>query len=196
MSLTQRRVQRLVWLGGSPRARTLEAQMAVPMFNEHPIEMGIKGNESGIVAPVRGDPADAAAVRRGLSRRRGPVSLDNIVKAIASFERTLAVRRIPRSIAISIVTSATALSAPAQRGMALFFSDRLACGALPQRLQSVGSDHSPRQRRCRADVSQHRPLQRRRPRRVSGHRSRSARHHAMRRPTWAASARRRFATSP
>ena len=26
-----------------PNTRTLEAQMAVPMFNEHPIEMGIKG---------------------------------------------------------------------------------------------------------------------------------------------------------
>src|SRR6476646_6359567 len=41
------------------RTRTLEAQMAVPMFNEHPIEMGIKGNESTIVSRIAQDPAAA-----------------------------------------------------------------------------------------------------------------------------------------
>ena len=48
------------WADG--RVRTLEAQMAVPMFNEHPIEMGLKGNEAEIVARIAADPVDAADV--------------------------------------------------------------------------------------------------------------------------------------
>ena len=32
-----------------PSVRTLEAQIAVPMFNEHPIELGIAGHEAEIV---------------------------------------------------------------------------------------------------------------------------------------------------
>jgi cytochrome c peroxidase len=49
------------WADG--RVRTLEAQMAVPMFNEHPIEMGLKGNEAAIVARIAADPVDAATAR-------------------------------------------------------------------------------------------------------------------------------------
>ena len=41
------------WADG--RIRTLEAQMAVPMFNEHPIEMGLKGNEAAIVSRYAGN---------------------------------------------------------------------------------------------------------------------------------------------
>ena len=49
-------------------SRTLEAQMAVPMFNEHPIEMGIKGNEATILARLTNDHAVAHALCGRLSR--------------------------------------------------------------------------------------------------------------------------------
>jgi cytochrome c peroxidase len=108
------------------RVRTLEAQMAVPMFNEHPIEMGLKGNEAAIVARVAADPEDAALFRHAFPAESAPVTLDHIIKAIASFERTIVSADSPVDRYL-YRDDRGALSPPAQRGMALFFSDRLAC---------------------------------------------------------------------
>ena len=112
------------WADG--RARMLEAQMAVPMFNEHPIEMGLKGNEAAIVARVAGDRSDAALFAAAFPGETTPVTLDNIVKAIASFERTLVSAGSPLDRYL-YRDDRTAMTPEAQRGMALFFSDRLAC---------------------------------------------------------------------
>ena len=112
------------WADG--RVRTLEAQMAVPMFNEHPIEMGMKGNEAAIVARVAGDVSDSALFREAFPSERQPITLDNMIKAIASFERTIVSADSPLDRYL-YRDDRGALTAPAQRGMALFFSDRLAC---------------------------------------------------------------------
>jgi cytochrome c peroxidase len=106
------------------RTRTLEAQMAVPMFNEHPIEMGMKGNEATIVARIAADSTDAAMFREAFPEQ--PVALDTIVKAIASFERTIVSANSPLDWYL-YRDDRSALTPQAQRGMALFFSDRLAC---------------------------------------------------------------------
>jgi cytochrome c peroxidase len=111
------------WADG--RARTLEAQMAVPMFNEHPIEMGLKGNEAAIVARVAADPTDAKLFREAFPET-APVTLDNIIKAIAAFERTLISADSPLDRYL-YRDDRSALTPSAQRGMGLFFSDRLAC---------------------------------------------------------------------
>ena len=107
-----------------PKTRTLEAQMAVPMFNEHPIEMGIKGNEQTIVTRLTSDPAEARLFEDAFPGQ--PITLDVIVKAIASFERTMISAGSPLDRYL-YRDDRTALSAAAQRGMALFFSDRLLC---------------------------------------------------------------------
>ncbi len=107
-----------------PKTRTLEAQMAVPMFNEHPIEMGIKGNETTIVTRLTSDPAEARLFEDAFPGQ--PIALDAIVKAIASFERTMISASSPLDRYL-YRDDRTALSPAAQRGMALFFSDRLAC---------------------------------------------------------------------
>ena len=107
-----------------PKTRTLEAQMAVPMFNEHPIEMGIKGNEAVIVARLSGD-ADTTRLFEEVFHGQ-PVTLDAAVKAIASFERTMISVDSPLDRYL-YRDDRTALSPEAQRGLALFFSERLAC---------------------------------------------------------------------
>ncbi len=104
--------------------RTLEAQMAVPMFNEHPIEMGLKGRETEIVARIAGDETDAALFKEAFPGQ--PVALPALMKAIASFERTL----LSGGSAVDRYLyrdDRSALSPAAVRGMALFFSDRFAC---------------------------------------------------------------------
>ena len=107
-----------------PKTRTLEAQMAVPMFNEQPIEMGIKGNEKAILARLTSDPAAARLFEGAFPGQ--PVTLDTMVKAIASFERTIISVSSPLDRYL-YRDDRTALSREAKRGMALFFSDRLAC---------------------------------------------------------------------
>ena len=106
------------------RTRTLEAQMAVPMFNEHPIEMGMKGNEAAIVGRIAADRIDAAMFREAFPGQ--PIALDTIVKAIASFERTIVSASSPLDRYL-YRDERSALTPQAQRGMALFFSERLAC---------------------------------------------------------------------
>ena len=72
-----------------PTLRTLEAQIAVPMFNEHPIELGLTGRESEVVARFSADPADRARFAAAFFGEKSPLVFGNIVKAIAAFERTL-----------------------------------------------------------------------------------------------------------
>jgi cytochrome c peroxidase len=86
--------------------------------------MGIKGNESTIVSRIAQDPADARMFHEAFPS--DPLSLPTIVKAIASFERTLISANSPLDRYLYRDDRA-ALSPAAQRGMSLFFSERLAC---------------------------------------------------------------------
>ena len=106
--------------------RTLEAQMLVPMFNEHPIEMGIKGHETTIVGRFSNDPAMAAAFKAAFPGEQDPVSLSTIVKAIASFERTIVSADSPFDRYL-YRDDKTAMSEAALRGKDLFFSNSLRC---------------------------------------------------------------------
>jgi cytochrome c peroxidase len=112
------------WADG--RVRTLEAQMAIPMLNEHPIEMGLKGNEAVVVARFAADPAIAALFRESFPDVAGSITLDTIVKAIASFERTLMSAGSPFDRYL-YRDERDALTPEAIRGMRLFFSERLRC---------------------------------------------------------------------
>jgi cytochrome c peroxidase len=109
-----------------PTRRSLEAQMAVPMFNEHPIELGLAGREQEIVARFAADPADADHFREAFPDSDPPVSLATIVKAIASFERTMVSGDSPVDRYL-YRDDRTALPLAARRGLKLFFSDRLRC---------------------------------------------------------------------
>jgi len=117
--------------------RTLEAQMLVPMFNEHPIEMGIKGHETEILARLSSDTATAAAFGSAFPGEPAPVSLQNVVKAIASFERTLVSADSPFDRYL-YRDDKSAMSAPALRGKDLFFSKALACSECHQSFNLSG----------------------------------------------------------
>jgi cytochrome c peroxidase len=109
-----------------PTLRTLEQQMAVPMLNEHPIELGMKGREDEIVQRFAADPDAALRFGAAFPGEQSPVRLENIVKAIAAFERTLlsADSAFDRYL---YRDDRRAMSPAALRGKDLFFSDRLRC---------------------------------------------------------------------
>ena len=114
----------LTW--ADPKVRTLEAQARVPMRNRHPVEMGAAGREREILARLRAESVYTDLFPRAFPGERDPVTLANVRKAIASFERTLLSGDSPYDRLVWRDDRA-ALSDSARRGMTLFFSERLAC---------------------------------------------------------------------
>ena len=131
-----------VSFGWSRRAvRSLETQMLQPLLNRHPLELGLAGRERTVCATLAADPSYAqafaaafgAAAAAGAAGAAGAapagapsVTLEHIVKAIASFERTLISGGSPFDRYV-FAGEHDALSGQAKRGMALFFSRRVGC---------------------------------------------------------------------
>ena len=101
----------------------LEQQILLPMFGESPIELGITGHEKEVLARF------STTEYQALFHSAFPnevVSYENIVKALASFVRSL----ISLNSAFdryAYYNDDNAISASALRGMNLFFSEKLEC---------------------------------------------------------------------
>ncbi len=109
-----------------PRIRTLEEQMRVPLFNTDPVEMGLSGRESEATARLAARPIYRELFSRAFPDDPEPVTLENAIRAIASFERTL----LSGGSAFDRFVywgEGEGFSDAARRGMELFFSDRLRC---------------------------------------------------------------------
>ena len=100
--------------------------MEVPMYNEHPVEMGLKGHEAEVIERFVADADYVARFRTAFPGDPQPITLPNIVKAIASFERIIvsADSAFDRYL---YEDDHNGMSPAAKRGVALFFSDRLKC---------------------------------------------------------------------
>jgi cytochrome c peroxidase len=102
---------------------SLEAQAALPMFGTAPIELGLAGGEAALLARLAGEPVYPELFARAFGDPEP--SVDRITSAIASFERTILSGSSPFDRFVAGDT--TALDDSAQRGLALFESDRLGC---------------------------------------------------------------------
>lgn len=109
-----------------PSVRTLERQMLQPLFNEHPVEMGLQGREAQVVALLAADPDYKASFIAAFPGDSAPISIDHVVKAIAAFERTLISGRSSFDRYV-FDDDQGALSTSSKRGMALFYSARVGC---------------------------------------------------------------------
>jgi cytochrome c peroxidase len=112
----------------SDRMLTLEAQMEQPLFSEHPVEMGLKHDDAALAAWFAADAGYTPAFQAAFPDQATPWSQQNMIKAIAAFERTLISGRSAFDRYIYDDDRA-AFSATAKRGMALFFSARAGCSA-------------------------------------------------------------------
>ena len=102
---------------------SLERQILLPMFGEEPIELGITGHEEQILLHFNN------ADYQGLFAQAFPeqdVSFDLIVKALASFVRSLTSLNSPFD-RYAYYGDDQALSPSALRGMNLFFSEKFEC---------------------------------------------------------------------
>jgi cytochrome c peroxidase len=111
---------------GSSNVRSLEAQMRQPLFSTHPVEMGLSGAGAPAVKRLSGDEGYRGEFAAAFPGDPNPLNMEHIIRAIASFERTLISGRSPFDRYI-YDDDRNALSAPAKRGMALFYSQRVGC---------------------------------------------------------------------
>ena len=111
----------------SSQVRSLEAQMRQPLFNAHPVEMGLKKDGASAVAALRADANYRTEFAAAFPGDAEPLSMQHIIEAIAAFERTLISGRSAFDRYV-FDDEQTALSASAKRGMALFYSKRVGCG--------------------------------------------------------------------
>ena len=114
----------LTWVGTGHR--TLEEQMRVPLFGDHPREMNFRGGDAEVALRLGVVPLYSRLFSESFPGDPSPVNLTNVRKAIAAFERTILSADSPYD-RIVWQDERGALPQPARRGMSLFFSVRLAC---------------------------------------------------------------------
>lgn len=108
-----------------PDLTSLEAQARRPISATDPVELGWAGREDALVARLAGIPGYRSQFRAAFPADPDPVRLDNLVKALAAFERTLISGGSPFDRYLA--GERDALDAAALRGMELFFDERLEC---------------------------------------------------------------------
>jgi hypothetical protein len=84
------------------------------------------GNYDLLLARLGRDPRYAVMFASAFAGEKAPITIDNVARALASFERTLISARSPYDRLV-LGGDSNALPAPAWRGMRLFFSPRLRC---------------------------------------------------------------------
>ena len=114
---------KLTWV--NPNLDWLEQQILIPMFGEFPVELGITGREDEVLARFTEDPFYIEMFAEAFPDDDDPISWDNFVKALASFNRALVSGDSPYDRFRN--GDEGAISAAAKRGAALFFSEELEC---------------------------------------------------------------------
>jgi cytochrome c peroxidase len=107
-------------------AQDLETQMLVPLLAQHPVELGLPAIEPQLLQQLTNDSDYKNAFAAAFPEDFSPVNRGNLVRAIASFERTLvsADSDFDRYV---FGDQRAALNPSARRGMALFFGRRTGC---------------------------------------------------------------------
>jgi cytochrome c peroxidase len=103
----------------------LEGQALVPLFGESPIEHGLVHHDARALKRLQDEPRYPPLFAAAFPNDAAPFSILNVVRALASFERTLVSARSPYDRFMA--GDADALSGSAQRGLNAFQSARLGC---------------------------------------------------------------------
>ncbi|MBC7897301.1 MAG: di-heme enzyme, partial [Cytophagaceae bacterium] len=132
----------LGWAG--PNTHSLESQALIPMFGDAPIELGLKGQEAALVARLGAEPIYQSLFPKSFPSEPGPISVANVTRAIAAFQRTFISFNAP--IDRFRRGDANAISAAAKRGEQLFGLHRcVACheGLLLTAAAHIGPSNVP-----------------------------------------------------
>jgi cytochrome c peroxidase len=105
---------------------SLERQMRGPLFNDHPPELGLAGREAEVERTLLADDSLRAAYVAAFPGEQAPVTMDNTIRAIAAYERTLLSASSPFDRYV-FSGDHTALGDQQKLGMDIFFSERGGC---------------------------------------------------------------------
>jgi cytochrome c peroxidase len=119
----------LTW--SNPMLTSIEVQALIPLFGEHPVEMGMAGKEALLFERLKTEPVYQRLFRDAFPKeaRAGEAqlySLSTITKALASFQRSLLSFDSPYD-RFRYGGDEAALSPQAKRGEALFFGEKMEC---------------------------------------------------------------------
>jgi cytochrome c peroxidase len=99
----------------------------IPIFGEHPVEMGMAGKEALLFERLQAEPVYQKLFAEAFpDEQKALYSLSTVTKALAAFQRTLLSFKSPYD-RYKYGGQQSALSRPAKRGEALFFSEKLEC---------------------------------------------------------------------
>jgi cytochrome c peroxidase len=116
----------LTW--SNPEMKSLEKQALVPMFGDHPVELGLREND--LLNTLRSDTKYRAMFERAFGIDHGAeadrFTVANVTKALASFERSIISARSPFD-RYHYGRDDSAVSESAKRGETLFFNQHLSC---------------------------------------------------------------------
>ncbi|XPS88290.1 Di-heme cytochrome c peroxidase [Desulfosarcina variabilis str. Montpellier] len=109
-----------------PSLTRLEDQMLIPLYNTQPPEMGAAGREAEILSRLKKDRDLRLLFHRAFPDDKYPVTMRNVIFALASFERTLISGNSPYD-RWAYGADPDALNKDQRAGARLFFSKRLNC---------------------------------------------------------------------
>lgn len=113
----------LTW--SNPGMKELERQALVPMFGEHPVELGLRVGDS-FLPMLRSDAKYRDLFAHAFSDESDRFTVVNVTKAVACFERSIVSARSPYD-RYHYGGDDGAVSEAAKRGEILFFSQPLSC---------------------------------------------------------------------
>jgi cytochrome c peroxidase len=113
----------LTW--ANPAMTRLEDQALVPMYGEHPIELGLDRTDRWLVRLIS-DHTYQGLFMAAFGDQLQPFTRDNVVKAVATFERTIVSARSAYD-RYHFDREEGAISDSAKRGEVLFHSRSLSC---------------------------------------------------------------------
>ncbi len=105
---------------------SLEQQMHLPLFGEDPIELGLLLREEEIRSKLLSDPRYLSMFQSAFPNQSEPITVVNIIKSVASFERSMISGYSPYDKYVYQGQS-SALSPSAKRGLNLFSSEVAEC---------------------------------------------------------------------
>jgi cytochrome c peroxidase len=123
----------LTW--GNPNFHRLEEQARIPMFGTNPVELGMDPGGTAFLKIARSDKRYQALFQAAYPEDPNPFTIENVIRAIACFERTIISARSPwdkdwrqiKHLYSGFARDKREMSESAQRGEFLFFGERLEC---------------------------------------------------------------------
>lgn len=114
----------LTW--ANPTLTQLEAQALVPMFGDHPVELGMKGSEDLLLARVKKVSEYQSLFPAAFPQAADPFTVTHLVQAISSFQRTILSGDSPYDRYYR-GADPEAISPAAKHGAELFVSEKFQC---------------------------------------------------------------------